>query len=264
MNDGQRSTSMTSNTNNYYKSSKSINELVLRLGEKSFEEIHIICQHSDAKLKLPRSNPFLIQADIKKHVNRHDHITNMKFSRQGKLIFSTADPVCAAQILNLDKILETPISTAVTFENITERFLIFDIPTNLPLSELAAEIMNTNDMEVVELRRFVKLNSTQEFSPVLITILGTFLPDSIKIWFTNQKIRQFVDRVRQCLHCYEFTHATRVCDRNICPRCGVNHEGLCQGPKNAFIVLDLIQLLPKSAHVISMNKNSSSSSAEII
>ncbi|GIY89434.1 putative RNA-directed DNA polymerase from transposon BS [Caerostris extrusa] len=89
----------------------------------------------------------------------------MKFSRQGKLIFSTADPVCAAQILNLDKILETPISTAVTFENISERFLVFDIPTNLPLSELAAEIMHKNDMEVVELRRFVKLNSTQEFSP---------------------------------------------------------------------------------------------------
>ncbi|GIY53000.1 uncharacterized protein CEXT_758751 [Caerostris extrusa] len=119
MNDGQSSTSRTSNTNNYFKSSKSINELVLRLGE--FEEIHIICQHSDTKHKIPRSNPFLIQADIKKHVNRHDNITNMKFSRLGKLIFSTADPVCAAQILNLDKILETPISTAVTFENITEK-----------------------------------------------------------------------------------------------------------------------------------------------
>ncbi|GIY80658.1 uncharacterized protein CEXT_477961 [Caerostris extrusa] len=71
----------------------------------------------------------------------------MKFSRQGKLIFSTADPVCAAQILNLDKNLETPISTAVTFENITERFLI---------------------------------------------------------------------------------------GRNICPRCGVNHEGLCQGPEKCI------------------------------
>ncbi|GIY85589.1 uncharacterized protein CDAR_205331 [Caerostris darwini] len=134
----------------------------------------------------------------------------MKFSRQGKLIFSTADPACAAQILNLEKIQERPVSTCVTFENITERFLIFDIPTNLQLSELADEIMNKNDMEVVELRRFVKLNSTQEFSPVLVTILGTFLPDAIKIWFTNQKIRQFVDRARQCLHSYEFTHATRL------------------------------------------------------
>ncbi|GIY55862.1 uncharacterized protein CDAR_374621 [Caerostris darwini] len=171
MNDGQSSTSMTFNTNNYFKSSKSINELVLRLGEKRLEEIHIICTHSDAKHKIPRSNPFLIQANIKKHLNRHDNITNIKFSRQGKLIFSTADPVCAAQILNLDKILETPISTAVTFENITERFLIFDIPTNLQLSELAAEIMHKNDMEVVELRRFIKLNSTQEFSATLQHII---------------------------------------------------------------------------------------------
>ncbi|GIY45522.1 hypothetical protein CDAR_401071 [Caerostris darwini] len=235
MNDIQSSNSMISSNNNYFKSSKSINELVLRLGQKNFEEIHIICQHRDAKHKIPRTNPFLIQADIKKHVNRHDNITNMKFSRQGKLIFSTADPVCAAQILNLEKIQETPVSTGVTFENITERFLIFDIPTNLQLSELADEIMNKNDMEVVELRRFVKINSTQEFSLVLVTILGTFLPDAIKIWFTNQKIRQFVDRVRQCLHCYEFTHATRVCDKNVCPLCGVNHEGQCQGPEKCIL-----------------------------
>ncbi|GIX96561.1 hypothetical protein CEXT_34281 [Caerostris extrusa] len=115
----------------------------------------------------------------------------MKFSRQGKLIFTTADPVCAAQILNLDKIQDTPVSTGVTFENITERFLVFDIPTHLQLSELADEIMNNNDMEVVE--------------------------------------------VRQCLHCYDFTHATRVCDKKICPLCGANHEGQCQGPEKCIL-----------------------------
>ncbi|GIY60940.1 uncharacterized protein CEXT_362541 [Caerostris extrusa] len=178
----------------------------------------------------------------------------MKFSRKGKLIFSTADQVCAAQILNLDKILDTPISAIVTFENITERFLIFDIPTNLQLSELAAEIMHKNDMEVVELRRFVKLNSTQEFSPVLVTILGTFLLDSIKIWFTNQKIRQFVNRVRKCLHCYDFTHAARVCDRNICPRCGVNNEGLCHGPEKCIHCAGPNSATSKICPVIYLNK----------
>ncbi|GIY17357.1 uncharacterized protein CDAR_1451 [Caerostris darwini] len=116
----------------------------------------------------------------------------------------------------------------------TERFLIFDIPTNLQLLELANENMYKNGMEVVELRRCIKLNSTQEFSPVLVTILGIFLPDVIKIWFTNQKIRQFVDRVQECLNCYEFTHATRICDKKICPLCGVNHEGLCQGPEKCI------------------------------
>ncbi|GIZ04245.1 uncharacterized protein CEXT_648451 [Caerostris extrusa] len=99
---------MISGNNNYFKSSKSINELVLRLGQKTFEEIHIICQHSDAKHKLPPSNPFLIQADIK----------------------------------------------------------------------------NT---------------------------------------------------VRQCLHCYEFTHATRICGKKICPLCGVNHEGQCQAPEKCIL-----------------------------
>ncbi|GIX86236.1 uncharacterized protein CEXT_725231 [Caerostris extrusa] len=89
----------------------------------------------------------------------------MKFSRQGKLIITTADPVCAAQILNLDKIQETPVSTGVTFENITERFLVFDIPTNLQLSELADEIMNKNDMEVVELRLSVFHQTDLKKSP---------------------------------------------------------------------------------------------------
>ncbi|GIX83100.1 uncharacterized protein CEXT_341411 [Caerostris extrusa] len=150
MDDVQSRNSMISSNNNYFKSSKSINELVLRLGQKSFEEIHIICQHRDAKHKIPRSNPFLIQADIKKHINRHDNITNMKFSRQDKLIFSTADPVCAAQILNLEKFKKRP---------------------------------------------FLR-------SPTVFAL---------------------------------FTHATRVCDKKICPLCGVNHEGHCQGPEKCIL-----------------------------
>ncbi|GIX90034.1 uncharacterized protein CEXT_222511 [Caerostris extrusa] len=53
MDDVQSCNSMISSNNNYFKSSKSINELVLRLGQKSFEEIHIVCQHRDAKHKIP-------------------------------------------------------------------------------------------------------------------------------------------------------------------------------------------------------------------
>ncbi|GIY33486.1 uncharacterized protein CDAR_474281 [Caerostris darwini] len=100
----------------------------------------------------------------------------MKFSRQGKLIFSTADPVCAAQILNLEKIQETPVSTGVTFENITERFLVSDIPTNLQLSELADEIMHKNDMEVVELRRFVFVPGVPGRFSVFLNIPLVFAP----------------------------------------------------------------------------------------
>ncbi|GIX86001.1 uncharacterized protein CEXT_730201 [Caerostris extrusa] len=189
MDDVQSCNSMISSNNNYFKSSKSINELVLRLGQKSFEEIHIVCQHRDAKHKIPRSNPFLIQADIKKHINRHDNITNMKFSRQGKLVFSTADPVCAAQILNLEKIQETSISTGVTFVNITERFLIFDIPTNLQLSELADEIMNKNDMEVVE--RLYTQSSKTHYSDA--AKINTTAPNIEEI--VNQRVESIVQNI---------------------------------------------------------------------
>ncbi|GBO14806.1 hypothetical protein AVEN_3714-1 [Araneus ventricosus] len=122
----------------------------------------------------------------------------MKFTRQGKLIFSTADPVCASQLLNFEKIMDTPITTGVIWKNITDRFLIFDIPTKTPLTELVEELTRKNDIqidiptktpltelaeeltrkngiEIVEMRRFVKLYSTQEASSVLVTILGTTL-----------------------------------------------------------------------------------------
>ncbi|GBL89488.1 hypothetical protein AVEN_87830-1 [Araneus ventricosus] len=49
------------------------------------------------------------------------------------------------------------------------------------LEELAVKIEDKNDYIVVEMRRFLKQNSTKEISPVLITILGTTVPEAIKI-----------------------------------------------------------------------------------
>ncbi|GIY28433.1 hypothetical protein CEXT_808221 [Caerostris extrusa] len=62
----------------------------------------------------------------------------------------------------------------------------------------------------------------------------------------TKKFASLSIRVLQWLNCYDCTYATRVCDKKICPMCGVNHEE-CQGPENAFIVMDLIQQLRKSA-----------------
>ncbi|GBL97418.1 hypothetical protein AVEN_170524-1 [Araneus ventricosus] len=81
------------------------------------------------------------------------------------------------------------------------------------------------------MRRFVKPNSSQETSPVLVTILGTYLPDSVKFWFINQKIQPFIDRPRQCTKCFSFFHPTRVCEKSqACHLCGTVHFGPCKGP----------------------------------
>ncbi|GBO30807.1 hypothetical protein AVEN_78642-1, partial [Araneus ventricosus] len=86
--------------------------------------------------------------------------------------------------------------TDVIWENISARFLVTDIPTTTPLDELAKEIQDKNDCLVVELRRFEKLNSSKVISPVLIIILGTTVPETIKLWFIRQRIQPFVDRPR--------------------------------------------------------------------
>ncbi|GBN54861.1 hypothetical protein AVEN_192988-1 [Araneus ventricosus] len=58
--------------------------------------------------------------------------------------------------------MDTDISTDVIWENICSRFLIFDIPVNTPMEELAEEIQGKNDLDVVEMRRFLKQNSVEE------------------------------------------------------------------------------------------------------
>ncbi|GIY66953.1 uncharacterized protein CEXT_795841 [Caerostris extrusa] len=175
MTDVQSSNSMISSNNNYFKSSKSVNELVLRLGQKSFEEIHIICQHSDAKHKIPRSNPFLIQADIKKHVNRHDNITNMKFSRQGKLIFSTADPVsgkcihCTGPHSATSKICPRPIHE--------QKILVFKCRNHLTIGEA---------------RRIYAQSSKTNYSDAAKT--NTTAPNIEEI--VNQRVESIVQKLR--------------------------------------------------------------------
>ncbi|GBL74157.1 hypothetical protein AVEN_231045-1 [Araneus ventricosus] len=215
----------------YMRCGKSVNELLMRLGNLQYEEINIIISNADKTKKMPQTNPFLVQDFIKKSINSHQLIDNIRHTRQGKIQFTTKDPICAVQLLSLTKFMDTDVSTDVIWENISARFFITDIPTTAPLGELANEIQNKNDCLVVELRRFVKLNSNKVISPVLITILGTTVPETIKLWFIRQRTQPFVDRPRQCNKCFVFTHGTRTCYKNnICFCCGGDHIGPCQQP----------------------------------
>ncbi|GBM75285.1 hypothetical protein AVEN_214604-1 [Araneus ventricosus] len=171
----------------FLQSGKSTYELVLRLGQNEYEDINILISNADSNSKIPQLNPFTLQSFIKDKINRHNSIKNMKFTRQGKIILITQDPVCAAQLLNLESVVNIKVSTNVIWENITSRFLLYDIPTTVSFREIAEELTRNNGTEIVKMRRFVKQNNSRETSPVLVTKLGTRLPRYMKIWFTNQK-----------------------------------------------------------------------------
>ncbi|GBL89211.1 Transmembrane 7 superfamily member 3 [Araneus ventricosus] len=195
--------SMADTSNSVYmRCGKSVNELVMRLGALQYEEINITISNADKSKKMPQTNPFLVQDFIKKSINRHQQIDNMRYTRKDLI-----------------------------WENISARFLVADIPTTTPLEELSKEIQDKNGCLVVEMRHFVKPNSSKVTSPVLITILGTTVPETIKFWFIRQRIQPFVDRPRQCNKCYVYMHGARTCDKNnICFCCGGDHIGPCHQP----------------------------------
>ncbi|CAL1271013.1 unnamed protein product [Larinioides sclopetarius] len=101
----------SSSSDNFFKSGKSTNELVLRLGQNEYETINILISNADSKSRIPQMNPFNVQTFIKEKVNRHMDIQSMKYTRQGKILFSTQDPVCAAQLLSLDSVVHTSVTT---------------------------------------------------------------------------------------------------------------------------------------------------------
>ena len=135
------------------------------------------------------------------------------------------------------------VTVRVIFENITNRFLVFNIPVDISLLYLATKIGVTNDIHILELRRFAHKGQMNGSSPVLITILGTRLPSEIKLWFSIQHIKQFVDRPHQCTKRFCFNHPTLKCSaEHLCVTCGIVHEGpgtspvkcvRCSGPYRA-------------------------------
>ncbi|GFS64156.1 uncharacterized protein TNCV_3945171 [Trichonephila clavipes] len=209
-----------------FRTPMSIKELVLRAGQRKISEINMFLENKQKPSSIPKINPQLLYMEIKSKIPKFDQISNMSFTRNGKLRFATSDPVCAIQILSLDQLFNISVNVSVIWEGITSRFLLYEIPTNVSLEELSAELQDSNNFEIVEIRRFIKSGTNPEISPVLITILGTVLPDNVKLWFINHKIQLFIDKPRQCTKCFSFSHPSRFCQSPaICCNCGSSHSG---------------------------------------
>ncbi|GFS50984.1 uncharacterized protein TNCV_1325161 [Trichonephila clavipes] len=161
----------------------------------------------------------------------------MYFTLSGKIKISTSDlslsPIYAVQITAIEQILNIPVKANIIWEGFTLRFLLFDIPTNAHLTDVTTELKNSNGIEIVEIRRFIKKNGRQEASPVLITILGINTPECVKLWFFNHRTQLFIDKPRQCNNCYSFTHSSSLCPSDVrCINCGGSRSGQCTNPSN--------------------------------
>ncbi|GIY22486.1 uncharacterized protein CDAR_464901 [Caerostris darwini] len=158
----------------------------------------------------PRAHPKVLKDNISSKISTLKHIEFMRITRQNKLLFFTSHYDTAKELVNIKAILGVPVNASLYTEKISTRFLLHNIPTDIPLSELAFELEEENRVSVIELKRFASKRATPTFtSPVLVTILGTILPEHIRLWLTKEKISLFVNKPRQCRNCHSFSHPIR-------------------------------------------------------
>lgn len=220
-----------SNKNDYLARSLASDEELLRLAAENNSKNYTIFLQSESTEVIPKRNPRAIQIEIKSKIKNSSKIDNVRFTRTGSMIFFTKDVECAIDICKVSSFLGVSVKSRIIWENITNRFLLFNIPVDIPLDEIANELEENNNIRILELRRFLKRGSTKETSPILVTILGTNLPQHIKMFYTLQNIKQFVDRPRQCGKCYKYNHSTIRCpSEKLCINCGKKHNEPCTEP----------------------------------
>ncbi|GBN46788.1 hypothetical protein AVEN_259152-1, partial [Araneus ventricosus] len=76
----------------------SLNRLVLALSSKHFTEINIVMSHQTGGSRIPKMNPIALHTYIKQNISQSEMITNMRHTRQDKVLFTTSDPICSAPL----------------------------------------------------------------------------------------------------------------------------------------------------------------------
>lgn len=77
-------------------------------------------------------------------------------------------------------------------ENITNHFLLFNIPVDIAFAEIGQEFSKSNDIKILEFHQFNQKDSTKHHSPALVTTFGTYPPLEIQLWFSIQ-VLEFID-----------------------------------------------------------------------
>lgn len=227
-------TSAENGINNYLiASNRTTEENLNSLHDLDVDEFVIFLQAKCGGF--PLNKPKDLKEELKRKVKHSEDIKFIRYTRNGKILAVVGTRVCASEVLKLTNIVGVDIEAFLQFENLTTRFLLYNIPTTVSLAEVATEIEEENDIKVKEIRRFIKRTDTGTVptETVLVTKLGRTLPEYAKLFFTRHKLRIFVDKPRQCQKCFRFDHNTQSCSKiQKCGNCGENHENEgCNNPK---------------------------------
>ena len=139
--------------------------MAIEKGDRNFN-IFVTSQNSKS---LPKRDLRATQIEIRNKIPHFDKIANIRYTRSGSIIINTTDAACAIETCNVSNFLGVAVSTHIIWKNITNRFLVFDIPIGVSLADLANEMSDNNEIlfsnYVDFLKNTVKLNSLLSLLP---------------------------------------------------------------------------------------------------
>lgn len=115
-------------------------EILQVLQDDSYEKVTIFLGAN--KGALPSIHPYRLKNAIQKIIPSHDHIDELKLTRQGKLLTTTSSLEMTHQILDIQELGEIPVSPIFQRESITTRFLLHDIPTDVSCREITVDLID--------------------------------------------------------------------------------------------------------------------------
>lgn len=81
---------------------------------------------------------------------------NVRFVRVGNVIISMKVVLSAIEAHKISTFLKIEVSSRIVWENITNRFLLFNVSVDIPLLDVGQEISEINNIQILELRRFMR------------------------------------------------------------------------------------------------------------
>lgn len=117
-----------SSNNNVAHSSASSDFPLQAASENGGKSFNIFIQSMDSKTILDHDS----RAEIKTKINHAGAIDNVRYTKNGSIIFSTVNVQCAVEICQLLEFSGVSIKHRVIWENVTNKFLIFNIPVDIP------------------------------------------------------------------------------------------------------------------------------------
>lgn len=179
---------------------------------------------ADANIQTFPKRPFELKRFLSSVTSSPERISQCFHTRQGKLLIKTSDLSTALDLCSISSILSVPCNISMPIDYLTTKFLLRDVSLDLSLLQLSDEI-SENNLSAHHIRRFTRKGSSDLTETVLVTVFGSSLPPTLNLFYTRTRISLFVDNVRQCSRCFQFSHATLKCPapQPLCVTCGDTH-----------------------------------------